>query len=59
MPVPIAPQVTLAGDEQSRLESIVRAPFYATSPGLSLSGDPTGRGAGAPVESPGGHGAPL
>ncbi len=25
MPVPIAPQVTLAGDEQSRLESIVRA----------------------------------
>ncbi len=25
MPVPRAPQVTLAGDEQSRLESIVRA----------------------------------
>ena len=25
MPVPIAPQVTLAGDEESRLESIVRA----------------------------------
>ena len=25
MPVPIAPQVTLTGDEQSRLESIVRA----------------------------------
>lgn len=25
MPVPIAPKVTLAGDEQSRLESIVRA----------------------------------
>jgi transposase-like protein len=25
MPVPIPPQVTLAGDEQSRLESIVRA----------------------------------
>ena len=25
MPVPIAPQVTLAGDEQSRLASIVRA----------------------------------
>ena len=25
MPVPIAPPVTLAGDEQSRLESIVRA----------------------------------
>lgn len=25
MPVPIAPHVTLAGDEQSRLESIVRA----------------------------------
>lgn len=25
MPVPIAPQVTLAGDEQSRLESVVRA----------------------------------
>ena len=25
MPVPIAPRVTLAGDEQSRLESLVRA----------------------------------
>ena len=25
MPVPLAPPVTLAGDEQSRLESIVRA----------------------------------
>jgi len=25
MPVPIAPQVTLAGDDRSRLESIVRA----------------------------------
>ena len=25
MPVPLAPQVILAGDEQSRLESIVRA----------------------------------
>lgn len=25
MPVPIAPRVTLAGDEQARLESLVRA----------------------------------
>ena len=34
MPVPIAPQVTLAGDEQSRLESIVRA--HATPQALAF-----------------------
>jgi transposase-like protein len=34
MPVPIAPQVTLAGDEQSRLESIVRA--HSTPQALSF-----------------------
>jgi Winged helix-turn helix len=34
MPVPRAPQVTLAADEQARLESIVRA--HATPQALSL-----------------------
>jgi putative transposase len=34
MPVPIAPPVTLAGDEQSRLESIVRA--HSTPQALAL-----------------------
>jgi len=34
MPVPIAPHVTCAGDEQSRLASIVRA--HATPQALAL-----------------------
>ena len=34
MPVPIAPQVTLTGEEQSRLESIVRA--YSTPQALAF-----------------------
>ena len=34
MPVPIAPQVTLAHDEQSRLESLVRA--HSTPQALAL-----------------------
>ena len=36
MPVPIAPQVTLAGDEQSRLESIVRV--HSTPQALAFRG---------------------
>ena len=59
MPVPIAPPVTLAGDEQSRLESIVRA--HSTPQALAFRCQVILRaaGAGPPVESPGGHGATL
>ena len=34
MPVPLAPQVTLAGDEQSQLESLIRA--HATPQALAF-----------------------
>ena len=58
MPVPRAPQVTLANDEQSQLESIVRA--HSTPQALSpLSVDPEGRGCRLPVESAGGQGSQL
>jgi putative transposase len=36
MPVPLAPPLTLAGDEQSRLESIVRA--HSTPQALAFRG---------------------
>ena len=45
MPVPLAPRVTLADDEQSRLAAI-DAPVPRRSLRLSLSAHPTGRGAG-------------
>ena len=54
MPVPHAPHVSLAADEQHRLESIVRAHSTPQALLFALSVDPEGRGSGPPVESSGG-----
>ena len=59
MPVPLAPHVTLADDERSQLESLVRAHSTPQALVLRCRVIPAGCGAGSPLSPTRGPGAAL